>query len=264
MTSSMAPSQISSLLTMPGGTRPTHRLADTPLTRTQEIRNRIYDLAIADVLHKATQPGLAHPRRKAHTIREAQLLTRNWRLFRRLFLGLTQACRQLREEFLPTHQYRIPMTVQLTELEAYFATFVHDTNMANVKLQLHDGVRPTEMRALILRCATSPRILIDYACSPRCPMAEILAYPESYVAFYDYLVERTERIVAVPGSCTVARPDGSTFKRTWIVGLDVYVKQEFAEAWMDAPLVGTNTAELGYWRDGLGLPVGAEVVPMVD
>ncbi|XPS80266.1 hypothetical protein M3J07_012251 [Ascochyta lentis] len=246
MTATTAPSQTSKLLTIPG-----------------EIRNRIYELAIADVLEKATLPGLAHPQRKARTIRDAQSLTRNWRLFRRSFFGLTQVCRQLCEEFLPVHQSRIRITVRLSELKAYFATFVHDTKIANIKIQLDDTIDPTEMRDEILLCATSPRILIDFGCNLRSRMGKVLTYPEDYVKFYEYLAEYTERILAMPWSLKLTRQDGMTRTSAWIAGLDVYVKKELAPVWMNAPLNEKNKPYLKRWRAELGLPVGIKVIPLV-
>src|SRR5690242_9188530 len=83
--------KISHLLDLPGGKLPTLPLhLPSPLTATKELRNRIYALALADILTSAILPGLAHPHRPAPTTRDLQMLTRNWRLFRRSCLGLTQ------------------------------------------------------------------------------------------------------------------------------------------------------------------------------
>ncbi|KAH6625853.1 hypothetical protein C7974DRAFT_414335 [Boeremia exigua] len=227
-----------------------------------EIRNRIYVLAVADVLNKGTMPGLAHPKREARTTREAQLLTRNWRLYRRSCLGLTQVCRQLRNEFLPIYRARIPISVRITELEAYICVFVMPQKVGNIRMEIDDGDQTTELRDAVILCASTPRIRITYGWAT-IQMIRLVHRPEEHGRFYMFLSECVKQLVVVPKAWRVATRWNGMSKIVVLERLEVYVKTDLEEQWMKALVEDLDVSHLSKWRLDLGLPVDVNVVPRV-
>ncbi|KAJ4986713.1 hypothetical protein SVAN01_07772 [Stagonosporopsis vannaccii] len=227
-----------------------------------ELRNRIYTLALCDILTRPTLPGLAHPKRLALTTREAQLLTRNWRLFRRSCLGLTQTCRLLRAEFLPLFRAGVPIHVRTSELEAYIKVFGQPLNVGWIRVEMCDGEGEVDVKDAVLYCARNPRVKLDFG-HQRLPMARLLMSPGMYGSFYAFVAKCVDRLVVVPTFVEYAGRDGKRFKRFLISRLEAWVKEEFGVSWMQREAGKQDVNWLAKWRVGLGLPDGVRVVPRV-
>lgn len=249
--------QASRLLTIPGG-RQSIELLNSSADMLKEIRNRIYDIAVNDVLNKATMPGLAHPQRKAHSLRETQSLTRNWRLFRRSCLGLTQTCRQLRDELLPIHQARIPVTIRLTELEDYTATFIGPLRIGSIVVEAPEEIQNVNIRDVILLCHGSPSMLTEVHWKMPMRLQKLQCSLQRYPSLQSYIAGQVDRVTAVPG----IRWNVQAGLHVPMVRMHLHVKNNCGKAWMKAPFKIENQEELKEWWISLGLPVGINVLPV--
>ncbi|KAF2993454.1 hypothetical protein E8E13_002209 [Curvularia kusanoi] len=102
-----------------------------------EIHNLIYEFIIEKALSR-TQLKFTDVKEHPDSIR----LTRkpgheqDWPNLLRISVGLTQTCRQLRQEFLPIHQACVTVRVTKKDLPEYTATFIDGLDVANLNVWL--------------------------------------------------------------------------------------------------------------------------------
>ncbi|KAJ8116483.1 hypothetical protein OPT61_g2108 [Boeremia exigua] len=225
-----------------------------------KLRNHIYTLAVTATVKMGTPPGLAHPKRLALDIQDSQMLTLNWRLFRRTCVGLTQVSHQVRAEFLPLYRKYVLICVRLTELYAYVGVFTKPLAVARMHVEIHDPMLMVDVRDALMLCATTPEVRVWFRWA-KPAMHLLLSFPERFKLFYEFVAQKTEKVVIVPKSCKTTRQDGSEVMKFGIDRLDVYVNDASAEVWMRAAVEKLDVNYLGKWKRDLQLPDGVNVVP---
>jgi len=208
-----------------------------------ELRNRIYHFALVayqekrgDVIYRIDTAGSAPLRitlRPAKCEHQQSLLapaeTNDWTSFKREFLGLTQTCRQLREEFLLLYRETIHVVVALCDVRQYVAEHVtagikHDCDArGNVLLNPRDARRSSvDMRGVILLASEAPGVKFDI-------MSDVLTGSslklKQHSAWHRFLSESVSQLrYAMEQDCDIGILD--------IDGIGIYVKPEHAEEWM--------------------------------
>ncbi|KAF1354357.1 hypothetical protein EJ07DRAFT_158514 [Lizonia empirigonia] len=200
-----------------------------------EIHNRIYDLAIEDVLNTTPLPGLAHPHH--WSLLPAPSRTEDWSHFRRSYLGLSQTCRQLRSEFLPAHHGRIPITIRLLHLPEYTTTFINDLKVANIKIEF-SRTYYTDIRNFLLLCAGTSNITVNFGTGIDTGLSKLLSNLNAYPDFCTYVRERSVRVIVDWGNHEYFR------LVSFVHRLEVHVKREFEQEWMRNPTTPENKDKL--------------------
>lgn len=120
-----------SLLGIPGGKLPHSHLLFAPSFDETELRNRIYsyvlDRSVMVVLSKDNDP-------LRFTIDHDESPPIHWSQLQRKAYGLTQVCRQIREEFSPIHRRKTTVTLRFSDLIAYTSTAFPDSTRAEGSL----------------------------------------------------------------------------------------------------------------------------------
>jgi len=217
-----------------------------------EIRNRIYLLArksipwdCVDLIYKTRQTR----RRHMYT---APGDTSDWSGQQRWFLGLTQASRQLRDEFRPLHQAHYHLAIDLPDVVRYIYIFIHKVlshpaeAIGNMSVAI-TGDRTYRLDPLIRICSNSPNIEIhtdsDIVCDED---FKALVYPRTNnLVWWSYFNERVDRVEMI-------------LEKEDIKTICVHVKPRFAEVWMlgylpehrERPVWVTAKA---HWQQEIGL-----------
>jgi hypothetical protein len=101
-----------------------HRPAFTlQLTIHLELRNKVYEY-IVQALSVKPPIDLIHPERAARKRIPGPRNTKDWSSLHRSYLGLTQACQLVREEFIPMWDANFVPAIQLHDLHAYLTEIV--------------------------------------------------------------------------------------------------------------------------------------------
>lgn len=274
------------------------------LTMSVEIRNRIFKLAIDDVLCEpkstadATVSGsgtttddellesstyiidltndatTAPPRisddKPVYLTRQSASRphVQNWSRIRRCYLGLTQTCRQLREEFLPLHQARVPVGIFLDSLSDYIETLVRSGKVANINVAFahscvyHEYPSSSNVKKLFLLCAEESAITIRFEPKVCHEFQEILRNQSKYPRFFEYVRTRVDSTQFVQESFD---HHWYEYVRTGVpratkVRLYLTVKQQFGQLWMRRPYLPGYKQELELWRHELEVD-GINVYP---
>lgn len=249
---------VAHLLAMPGGRRLLLNSRSARLTALPEVRNRIYHFATKDTLSfkPLYECEDENPRRLACVSKGAQWSPYQWTVSRRSYLGLTQTCRQLRKEFFPIHQALIPVVILFDELLDYLKTFTVDVKVAIVEVQIPRRCN-TNIRDIILLCAEAPGVKLDFGGYAGVAMQAFLENLHEYQEFCNYVREKALRVV------TIAENSPCLWTGKMLVSVDqvnVYIRHEDGEPWMDEPYWQGHKKELDTWRLGLGLD-GLPVYP---
>ncbi|KAF2821336.1 hypothetical protein CC86DRAFT_411033 [Ophiobolus disseminans] len=93
------------------------------LSLPSEIRSKIYNL-IADFINEQGYVLLIPPDRALLKAIPAPRNTQNWYTFTRSYLGLTQTCRTLRDEFLPIWDASFKAALRVRDLDAYLTNII--------------------------------------------------------------------------------------------------------------------------------------------
>jgi hypothetical protein len=150
--------------------------------------------------------------------------TSNWNLFQRHTLGLTQACRQLRLEFLPLYNANTRIEIALCEMNEYLASCISPHILLNPSyISVIRGEMPSirpysidDVRAVIL----APNVDLQLNLSST---HDTMLEPAISSPWYAYL-ERA-----------VAKLEVNTCREWWRRDEDevvVWVKEECKEIWM--------------------------------
>lgn len=131
-----------------------------------QLCNCIYNIIIDDYASQLTEPIFPVHRRHSHRRHNRSQDCQN---AARSFLGLTQTCRQLREEFLLLHRGAFDVTVDLCDIRQYFndhvTAGVSDPRNARAKIIINmisnDGEPCTvNMRDILLLISKAPGITL--------------------------------------------------------------------------------------------------------
>lgn len=140
--------------------------------------------------------------------------------------------------------------------------FVQGMDVANIRIEICDLNHEVELRNAILLGAKVLDVVYNYGLQ-KLPMAGLLEWPSRYTRFYEFMEHCVDRVFVVPGFVDYFRR-GVPIRRTPLIyRLDLYVKREFAEEWMERDVMELDSAWLAKWKRGLGLPDGTQVAPRV-
>lgn len=171
---------------------------------------------------------------------------------------MTQTCRQLRDEFLPIHQARIPMAISLTELEEYAAVFLVPLKVGNIRVEVACKIQVADIRNVLLQCLGAPFISVEVRWKMQKKLQRMNLNPYKHPPLLDYIAEKVDRVAVVPG----LRWDVTVGMHLPIIWLHLYVKSEFVQAWMKKHLASNDREDLRNWWTELGIPRGIYVLPI--
>ena len=211
-----------------------------------EIRNHIYDLALEHIWFDCVRLVYKKRQPQRHDLNIAPGDTLDWSGQSRSFLGLTQASRQLRDEFRPLHQHNYFLTIELPDMMRYIYTFIPKAISSPAEADGNAVVAITgngryRLDPLMRICSHSPNINFDiFSNVMEMQHFKALLYPSTLKysrthnpTWWSYFNERVDRVQMI-----VKNEDVKTIR--------VYVKPRFAEAWM-----------LGYLPEDRRIPVCA-------
>lgn len=208
-----------------------------------------------------TRQLLASPRRHEQ----------DWSRIRRCYLGLTQTCRQLREEFLPLHQARVPVNIFLDSLSDYIETLVRSGKVANINVAVayscafHGFMLSFNVRKVFLLCAEESAIKIRFKPKAYHEFQEILCNQSKYPRFFEYVRTRVVWAQFVQESFDHHWHDYimTTVSRAPSLHLYLTVNQQFGQLWMRRPHLPGYRQELELWRHELEVD-GINVYPRLE
>jgi hypothetical protein len=192
-----------------------------------ELRHRIYDFAIEDMVFKLNLDPvvLIHGEvlHEQYGILPAAELS-NWSDEHREFYGLTQTCRQMRLEFRPLHQACFKVIIETAQLEHYIGTFIpeiHDKPLeAYGNIEVYEPIRPVQwsVASLIRTLSESPNIEVT-----TCPgwenLQPLLQAKSKNPKWWLYFNERVQDV------CLHRVGRGH-------LHIKVFLKSHFVESWM--------------------------------
>jgi hypothetical protein len=220
-----------------------------------EIRNAIYDR----IPVRSERIGLYPAHHRNYQKHRSPANATTWSDFRRQGLGLTQACRQTRHEFLPIFADKCTVLIELHYISQYVREFVlsrgKDIALATESIVLEVAIPEcaVDMRDIILLNCVAPGLTIRtlwplmYDTSGK-NILEVKAGS----AWHDYLsrcVSRLEWVLKADGECRCGWEEP-------VDDLDivVYVTSEYAEDWMRNSEDGPEyRSALESWAQRLGI-----------
>lgn len=226
-----------------------------------EIRSRIFKLAIDDLLCISD----ADPVRLYQHLGR-QIGKRHWFKLRRCYLGLTQTCRQLREEFLPLHQTRVLVAIFLDDLSDYIETLFRSGKVADIQVAVrysctfHEFPSSSNVQNLFLLCAEESAAKICFKPRVYHNFQEMLHNQSKYPRFFEYVRTRVDSAQFLHDSLDHHVRQYFWTRRALEVRLYLTVKQQFGQYWMGRPYLSYCEQKLELWRHELGVE-GINIYP---
>jgi hypothetical protein len=287
--------QTSRPLAVPGGKGNLCVQRDT-LTLSEEIRNRIYELAVEDnnawpaedFADVSDEQERACKLRELRTLATPHLQKRgtaeiSWPTLKRKYLGLTQTCRQLLAETSAMHS-KIWIRVNVDELGDYTREVilkdVSDNRAAAgcieiVGLQHQDHSR-INIRDFLLLYSEAPKLFLrltpyversNQAQSAYVPLEPILQAKSSHSKLWDYVRDKASAVL--PMNCVTKTIifDGSTtqqYVRSNVTGLLVVGKGAVPDDWTIAQTTDDYYQAWEVWLEETGLPRNVMILPATE
>ncbi|XPT03120.1 hypothetical protein M3J09_012222 [Ascochyta lentis] len=272
------------------------------LTIPGEIRNRIYELAVEDAnawenIIKGCETDsqgddddtLAHrksmlPRLISQThhkflgsgILPAKL--EDWDNLRRKYLGLTQTCHQVRQEFLPMYS-KIWVGVDALDLDKYVHDFIVQRAQDRsgytgcIEIGVNRGFVDIRDFLFLLNEASNLHMRFSIPEQRACrrlpgyrppDLARVLLDArEDYPKFWDLSAEQTHsvRVWNRYGVFNDDEYERAEVRCHHVEIAGVYLSSEFAETWMGEPEPAVYRVQLEAWHRKLGLPEDVQIFP---
>jgi hypothetical protein len=239
----------SSILFLPGGKIIFHRQAFTlQLTMHLELRNNVYKY-IVQVLSAQPPIDLVHPERAAQKRILGPRNTKDWSSFHRSYLGLTQACQLVREEFLPMWDANFVANIQLRDLHAHLTGIVAPGSLVEKRIYVKEqDTHVFDIWPLIV-LDLQPNVKLDMSVD-LVPFPRLFEEARTNSQWDSYLRQCISRVL-VNVERDVAKSNVGE-----VEGVYMIVKPECTEEWMwaqDLKLDKTYLKHPKLWRRLMGM-----------
>lgn len=250
-------------------------LVNGPSDFIEELRNRIYEAVLCSQLHIETRSLVLLTPVKNLDNATSTTHVEDWAGLQRQAYGLTQACSQIRKEFLPRYRQLTRIRIDIRNLQDYLFGILSSNShnstsvCGNISIDITTPCR-LDLRDVLLLHNRAPNLHLSFTHPEKeSDMMSILLDTNRWPNFHTYVSNKASRVVLeihfdddylvlCPDSADEEASDEERDQQPWAYpltqGCILYVKEEFVEDWMREPRDFESwRAGLGEWEDALGL-----------